>query len=82
MIVAGKAYFAKHDAWNLKASLVAWNLTLSIFSLLGFLRTIPPLVHSFGYFAGHEWYCNSPENNVMRGSTGLWFQLWVLSKLP
>jgi len=83
MIGVGKTYFAKREAWNWRTTMALWNLGLSVFSFIGFLRVAPGLIHNFYYYSISENFCFDPEN--LYGSdkmVGMWVQLFVLSKFP
>lgn len=81
-IVTGRSYFKDRPAWNWRTSLALWNLGLSVFSAIGFCRVFPQLVHDFYYYSVTENFCFDPENFYGSGATGLWVQLFVLSKFP
>ena len=59
-----------------------WNLGLSLFSWIGFFRTMPHLLHNLTHFSVRDNICRDPEAMFGSGSTGLWVQLFVLSKFP
>jgi hypothetical protein len=82
LIVAGRSYFSTRDAWNWRTPMALWNLGLSVFSAIGFCRVFPQLVHDFYYYSVTENFCFDPENFYGSGATGLWVQLFVLSKFP
>jgi hypothetical protein len=81
-IVAGRAAMAKHSRFNWRYTLAAWNLSLSVFSIFGMLRTLPHLVHNLTSMSIMENLCNDPRVTYGSGSTGLWVQLFILSKFP
>ena len=81
-IVGGKAYFANRPAWNWRKGMAMWNLGLSIFSGIGFLRTFPQLVHNLIHYTATENLCHDPESQYGSGATGLWVQMFILSKIP
>jgi hypothetical protein len=81
-IVAGRKYFEKRPAWNWRTSMALWNLGLSLFSAVGFCRVLPQLVHGFYHYSVTENFCFDPESFYGSGATGLWVQLFVLSKFP
>lgn len=81
-IVVGQKYFANRDRWHWKYTLAAWNLALSAFSFVGMCRTAPNLFHNLYYYSWKENLCLDPESHYGSGSTGLWVQLFVLSKFP
>lgn len=75
--------FAKRSPLNLRGTWAGWNFALSAFSLIGFVRTFPALVHYMLTNRSYtDWYCVDPETTCGSGSTGLWALLWVLSKVP
>ena len=82
VIVVGSSYFKKRDPWNWRKVLAFWNLGLATFSALGFLRVMPQVVHNLIYFSFAQNMCADPEAHYGSGSTGLWVQLFVLSKFP
>ena len=55
---------------------------LSTFSWIGLIRTFPQLVHNLKTYSIEEVFCNDPESAFGSGSTGLWVQLFILSKFP
>lgn len=82
LILIGKSYFSTRPAWNFRTTLACWNLGLSLFSLIGFLRTAPQLLHNLFYYGVQANLCFDAESNFGSGSTGLWVQLFILSKFP
>ncbi|KAL7570869.1 hypothetical protein ACA910_018933 [Epithemia clementina (nom. ined.)] len=81
-IVAGQAYFANRERWHWRWTMAAWNLTLSAFSTLGLLRTLVQLWHNLHTRSIHDNFCQNPQQAYGSGSTGLWVQLFILSKFP
>jgi len=81
-IVFGQAYFANRKPWNWRRTMALWNLTLSVFSALGFLRTAPHLAHNLLHYSVEQNMCFDPEAHFGSGATGLWVQLFILSKFP
>lgn len=82
LITAGPAYFNHRAPWNARRLLAAWNLSLSLFSLVGFVRVFPAIVHNFMHYSWRDNFCFDPESHFGSGSTGLWVQLFILSKFP
>jgi len=78
----GKSYFESRPAWNWRNSMALWNLGLSVFSFLGFLRTAPQLFHNLLNYSITENLCFDPESHFGSGGTGFWVQLFCLSKFP
>lgn len=82
LIVVGKSAMKKNDAWKWRGILSFWNLGLSLFSFIGAFRTIPQLMHNLTYMSLRDNLCRDPEETYGTGSSGLWVQLFVLSKFP
>ena len=82
LIVLGQRYFATRERWNWKLTLAAWNLGLSVFSFIGMCRTAPNLFHNLYHYSWKDNLCRAPESQYGSGSTGLWVQLFILSKFP
>lgn len=81
-IVAGQQYMRDRPAWNWRTTLALWNLSLSIFSFMGAIRVIPILIHNLMTKNIRDNMCNDAEVSYGSGSTGLWVQMFVLSKIP
>ena len=81
-ILAGKAYFANRERWHWRYTLAVWNFGLSSFSFIGMSRTLPHLLHMLGTLSLKETICCDPVRTYGGGSTGLWVQLFILSKFP
>jgi GNS1/SUR4 family len=81
-IVAGQAYFSTRPPWNLRRLLAVWNLALSVFSFVGLVRVLPAILHMWATYTRKENFCMDPESSFGSGSTGLWVQLFILSKFP
>lgn len=81
-IVAGRTYFASRPAWSWRKLLAFWNLALSVFSWIGAARTAPQLYYNLTTYTLRENLCNDPAALYGSGSTGLWVQLFILSKFP
>jgi len=82
-IIVGRSYFKNRPAWSWRRALALWNFGLSIFSLVGFIRVAPLLVHNFSHYSVSENFCFDPEQ--LFGSDhlgGTWVQLFILSKFP
>lgn len=81
-IVSGQYYFAKRERLHCTYTLAMWNLSLSVFSTIGMLRTAPHLFHNLFHMSLRDNMCADPATNFGCGSTGLWTQLFILSKFP
>lgn len=81
-IIAGQRYMSDRKPFDLRWSLAAWNLLLSIFSGWGMLRIVPHVLYNVSNFSGEELICNDAVSMYGCGATGLWVQLFVFSKIP
>lgn len=81
-IVAGKAYFKNRSPWNWRGAMSLWNLGLSVFSAIGFVRVLPYTLHILATNSMQQALCTDPEHTYGSGSTGLWVQMFILSKFP
>ena len=81
-IVFGQLAMRNRDAWNWRRTMAFWNLGLSLFSWIGMSRTLPNLVHNFSTMSVRDNFCSDPQSSYGGGSTGLWVQLFILSKFP
>jgi len=82
LIRVGQTYFKEKDPLNWRRAMTVWNLLLASFSATGFIRTLPYLVHILTTYEFRDVFCTDPENGYGCGTTGLWVQLFILSKLP
>ena len=82
LIVLGRAYFSTRDPWSWRKCLALWNLALSVFSAIGFVRASAQLIHNLSHYPLHDIFCNDPENSYGSGVTGVWVQFFCLSKFP
>ena len=82
LLTVGPKIMSKMDPPSLKLPLIFWNGCLSIFSIMGAIRTVPHLLHNLASKSFTETICTPPENDWGDAATGLWVQLFVLSKLP
>jgi len=83
MIGVGKSYFKDRDPWSWRTALALWNLSLSVFSFVGFCRVAPGLAHNLYYYSLSENLCFDPEQMYGSDSTvGTWVQIFVFSKFP
>ncbi len=78
----GVLWFENRERWNWRTSMGIWNLSLSIFSFMGMFRTAPQLWHNLQTYSLRDNLCLDPQSTYGSGSTGLWVQLFILSKFP
>lgn len=82
LCVFGRNAMKNRPAWQWRSWLAVWNFSLSLFSFIGAIRTAPQLVHNLSTMSLKENLCADPRSAYGSGSTGLWVQLFVLSKFP
>ena len=81
-IFSGQYLMKDSQSWKWRRSMAAWNLFLSVFSGIGMLRTMPQLAHNLATMSLRDNLCLDPRSTYGSGSTGLWVQLFILSKIP
>lgn len=82
LIFSGQYYMKGKERFNLRYTMATWNFLLSTFSFIGMMRTLPQLVHNLLTLSVRDNVCLDPRATYGSGSTGLWVQLFVLSKFP
>jgi len=82
LIVFGRSYMANRPAYSWRKVLAAWNFSLSLFSWIGAFRTAPQLYYNLMSYSLRSNMCDNPAVLYGSGSTGLWVQLFILSKFP
>lgn len=68
--------------FGLRNTLALWNLTLSLFSFCGMLRTVPHLLHNLATKSFRDTICTHPESMYGEGACGMWVMLFIFSKVP
>jgi hypothetical protein len=79
-IFGGQAYMKDRPAWDWRYALAAWNLLLSVFSVIGFFRTAPQVLHNMYYYGLRDNVCESPYKLVGVGPVANWGFWFLLSK--
>lgn len=82
LICLGQYWMKDKESLKWRTTLTVWNLFLSAFSAMGMLRTAPQLVHNLMTLSLRDNLCTDPRITYGSGSTGLWVQLFILSKFP
>ena len=82
LIFSGQSYMKTKERYNLRYIMATWNFVLSTFSCMGMIRTLPQLLHNLMTLSLRDNVCLDPRATFGSGSTGLWVQLFVLSKFP
>uniref|UniRef100_A0A914XPP7 Elongation of very long chain fatty acids protein n=1 Tax=Plectus sambesii TaxID=2011161 RepID=A0A914XPP7_9BILA len=74
----GRQWMKERPRFELRGALIAWNLGLAAFSILGLIRVLPEFVSSL-YFHGLQYsICNASYG---QGVTSLWAWWFALSKV-
>jgi len=81
-IVLGRKFMANRKALETKVPLALWNFSLSLFSFIGAFRTVPHFLYALSTMSLRDVVCTRMEYTFGIGSTGLWVQLFCLSKFP
>lgn len=81
-IVFGQRYMKDQKPWEWKKKLALWNLFLSLFSFMGMVRMVPPLIYMSQTKSIRSNMCDDPYATWLSGSTGTWVQFFILSKIP
>lgn len=82
LIFGGQYAMRNKEPWNLRGLMALWNLSLSVFSWIGMSRTLPQLAHNLYHASLRDNLCLDPRITYGSGSSGLWVQLFILSKFP
>lgn len=80
--VFGQMFFKNRAPFQWRKLMALWNLSLSVFSWIGAFRTAPALFHVLSTMSSRDTLCTDPRTTFGSGSTGLWVQLFILSKFP
>jgi len=82
LIIFGRSAMQSKEPWKWRKYLAMWNFSLSLFSWIGAFRTAPQLIHNLSTMSLRDNVCMDPEVSFGSGSSGLWVQLFILSKFP
>jgi elongation of very long chain fatty acids protein 6 len=74
----GRKLMTTRSAFSLRRELLAWNVVLAIFSLIGAIRTVPDIIHTIWNNGLDYSICHKAN---LDGPYGVWFTLFILSKL-
>lgn len=70
LIFIGQAWMSKRkEKFELRTSLLLWNVGLTIFSFWGACRTVPELIHTVTH---HGFMYSVCDSVYLKGITGLW----------
>jgi len=82
LMVWGIPFMKDRKPFDLRWSLAAWNLFLSAFSFIGMVRTWPHVAYNLWSLGWEATLCKPAINTYGCGATGLWVQLFIISKIP
>lgn len=80
MVWKGSSFVKK--PLELRGPLAAWNIFLSVFSFIGMCRTVPHLLYMISTYSFKETICTQPFTSYGHSVSGLWTQLFMISKIP
>lgn len=78
----GQQSMKNRPLMRLKPAFAAWNLFLSLFSILGASRLVPTLFSGLVNEGMQHTVCSDPKAWIMDGPAGLWLTLFIFSKIP
>ncbi|XP_043274094.1 elongation of very long chain fatty acids protein 6 [Venturia canescens] len=81
LIFGGQYWMASRPRYELRGVLSIWNTMLAAFSIIGFTRTAPELIHVLRNYGLYHSVC-IPSFIVHDRVSGFWTWMFVLSKLP
>lgn len=81
LILVGQHVMSARPRFELRSYLTAWNVFLSLFSIMGACRTLPELLHVLNTQGIYHSVCKTDfiENDRV---SGFWTLAFVLSKVP
>lgn len=82
LVSIGQQYFKNRKPWNCRNVLMVWNLGLAIFSLMGFLRMFPTVIHWLANYTWEENLCHKGVSHVGQNPVLSWILLFTFSKYP
>ena len=78
----GPSMMKNRESLGWRKALALWNMFLSTFSVIGFVRVFPQLVHNYATKSVYENFCGNPVSTYGQGASGLWVMFFILSKFP
>lgn len=81
-IIIGQRLMRDRKPFDLRWTLAAWNLFLSVFSGWGMVRTVPHILYNLYAFDYEDTLCKPAIFMYGCGATGMWVQFFILSKIP
>lgn len=74
----GEKWMKHRERFSLRSPLFYWNLCLSVFSVIGMIRTLPELLSTLTFQGLHHAICFPPN---LDGFYGLWVIFFIHSKV-
>lgn len=81
LIFGGQSLMTNRQPFQLRGALTAWNILLSVFSIMGAARTLPEFIFTFSTQGFHHSLC-VPSFIERDRVSGFWTWMFVLSKVP
>lgn len=78
----GSQWMAGREAFDLRYTLAAWNLFLSVFSAYGMVRTVPHMLYLIYSQPFERTVCDPAFKAYGWGATGFAVMLFIISKIP
>lgn len=80
VLYIGQLLMKNREPFNVRKALLIWNTCLGIFSIVGFTRIGPELIHSLMEHGYKHSVCSNSYLNVR--SVTFWMYMFMLSKIP
>eukprot|EP00929_Paragymnodinium_shiwhaense_P070996 TRINITY_DN36070_c0_g1_i1.p1 TRINITY_DN36070_c0_g1~~TRINITY_DN36070_c0_g1_i1.p1 ORF type:complete len:359 (+),score=42.73 TRINITY_DN36070_c0_g1_i1:52-1128(+) len=80
-ILGGRKFMEDRKAQDLRTVMGIWNMSLSAFSFVGAMRTVPLLLVRLTREPIESTLCADPVTSFGCGVTGLWLQIFIYSKI-
>ena len=78
VIKLGQNFMRNRSPWKIKTPLIVWNISLAVFSILGFLRTSEELIYVLWNHGFGKSICYCIDNWSV---TGYWWICFAISKV-
>lgn len=82
MIIIVPRFMKDRHPVSLDNALDVWNISLSLFSFCGMVRTVPHLLHNMATMSFRDTICTPPLITYGEGACGFWVVLFIFSKIP
>ncbi|UJR22918.1 hypothetical protein I4U23_025946 [Adineta vaga] len=75
----GQMWMKTRERFELRRSLILWNIFLALFSIFGMIRCVPEMIYNLNKEGLEYTICN--RDNIY-GITGFWITVFCWSKIP